>query len=119
MQSASATSYYSSFGYFSAGSSTFQNQAIINEGSKEALTSTRWWSGTYTEYVGSEGRLFNAAGALVATSGMHYFGGGGLAEGVVCSNCGHGYYYSYGKSAGWNENGYAYSYTFRSPNGYL
>ena len=90
----------------------------------DAGYTTTWVSGTKnaaTGWIGSEGRLFTSSGALCRTSGMKYADGPAVSLTIpaVKGSCAAGYFYSYGKSATWNGNGYGYYYTFRTPNIYM
>ena len=101
----------------------YYNQATAYDTSDAGYTTT-WVSGNTNApsgWIGSEGRLFTSSGALCHTSGMQYTSGPSVSWAVpgFKGGCAAGYFYSYGKSATWNGNGYGYYYTFRSPNIYM
>lgn len=116
-----AASASSSVAQFSTGGHTYDDQATA---SSPHTASTGTWNDVNANvpggYIGSEGRMFRSDGSMCSTSGMQYMPGPGSAYFVPTNTiCGAGYYFSYGKSAGWNGNGYSYNYTFRSPNVYM
>lgn len=69
-----------------------------------------------TGYMGAEGRVFNSAGNLVASSNMKY--NSSAASGLLVPSetyYSSGTYYSYGITAAYNGNGYNEYYTLKSP----
>jgi len=114
---------YSTVGQFNTGGHVYDNQASIGVGSVNFASTGTWTDNNQnvpSGWIGSEGRMVKSNGALCATTGMLYMPGAGSGWNVATNTiCGHGYYFSQGKSAGWNGNGYNYYYTFRTPNLYL
>ena len=107
---------YTVFGY------GYQNQAVIvtlasSSGSASARTNVSPQSGCAPAgYMGARARLFNSAGSLVQESSTQYNSGCSTGLIIPTNRTGHGTWYSYGVTYGYNGGGYSPYYTFQSPN---
>jgi hypothetical protein len=118
--SALAGNAFSSYGYYTVGSTTYENQAEI--ATWTGPNATAWTQtqksggGTPNGWAGSRGRLFTSGGSLSCEGTNRYNSGGAYAFGQSCVRSSSGSWYSYGVSLGWNGSGYTSFYTFKSPN---
>lgn len=120
-----AATYYSTVSTMgSHGGYNFQNQAWLDNYSPgQGAAKTNVTSGTAPAgWLGVEGRVLRqSSDAICSTTGMQYSSNAtssfsrGAWRPTNSSACPSGqYYYSGGKAARWNGNGYNYQFTFRT-----
>lgn len=110
-----AAEYSSTVGAYSAGGVNFNTQSKISNQYTGVHGIANTWVNTGNAHMGSDALLFLSNGALCLDAGMKYAYSSVISD-VQWPNCGSGYYYTQGKSAGWNGNGYDYHWMFRTPN---